>query len=164
MLIEQPAVLVVGRQAAMLAAILRRLEEAGTLDTFPPLLAAELRVMGAEFDAAGRAWFGREAVPRGTDLFSVYAGQTVAAVPRGTDSCESSANLPVSIKSIRDHRSSNSDAELIDTKEAAEILGCSPRNVRARAESGSLPGRKIDGRWLLQRPAVMAEVRRRARG
>ena len=44
--------------------------------------------------------------------------------------------------------------ELIDATTAAELLGCSPRNVRKLADTGKLPGNKIGNRWQFIRDDV----------
>lgn len=44
--------------------------------------------------------------------------------------------------------------ELIDSTTAAELLGCSPRNVRKLAEADRLPGNKIGNRWQFNRDDV----------
>lgn len=44
--------------------------------------------------------------------------------------------------------------ELIDANTAAEILNCSPRNVRDLANRGRLAGEKIAGRWQFTRDDV----------
>lgn len=41
--------------------------------------------------------------------------------------------------------------EQIDADTAAELLGCSPRNVRDLAARGRLPGVKRGGRWWFNR-------------
>lgn len=59
--------------------------------------------------------------------------------------------------------SSWSSQNLVDTKEAAQMLGCQPRNVRDLYSRGVLEsGRRIAGRLLLERAEVEAEVHRRA--
>ncbi|MCU1668048.1 MAG: DNA-binding protein [Blastococcus sp.] len=53
--------------------------------------------------------------------------------------------------------------DLVDTKEAAEMLGCKPRNVRDLNARGALEsGRLVGGRLLLERTEIEAELRRRA--
>lgn len=44
--------------------------------------------------------------------------------------------------------------EQIDAKEAANLLGCSTRNVRSLAARGRLPGRKRSGSWYFNRDDV----------
>lgn len=44
--------------------------------------------------------------------------------------------------------------EQIDTTAAADILGCSPRNVRALAARDRLPGVKNGGHWWFNREDV----------
>lgn len=45
--------------------------------------------------------------------------------------------------------------ERIDTKEAARILDCSQRNIRALAAAGRLPGHRHGGRWSFHRDDVL---------
>lgn len=45
--------------------------------------------------------------------------------------------------------------EQIDVFTAAEIIGCSPRNVRALAQRGRLPATKLTGRWVFHRDDVL---------
>ncbi len=55
-----------------------------------------------------------------------------------------------------------SSQDLIDTQEAAVMLGCKPRNVRDLHGRGVLEsGRVVGGRLLLERAEVLAEAHRR---
>ncbi len=47
-----------------------------------------------------------------------------------------------------------SSHDLLSTEEAANLLGCSPSNVRDLARRGALPGHRAGGRWLLEREGV----------
>src|SRR4051794_27375488 len=59
--------------------------------------------------------------------------------------------------------SSSLGQDLIDTQEAARMLGCKPRNVRDLRKRGVLrSGRLVGDRWLIERVEVLAEVHRRA--
>jgi len=49
-------------------------------------------------------------------------------------------------------------AMLTTTTAAARLLGVSVRRVRRLAETGRLPARRVDGRWLIERAAVMDRV------
>ena len=40
--------------------------------------------------------------------------------------------------------------ELLETKEAAEILGCSIRTMTRRARSGALPARRLGGNYMFK--------------
>lgn len=51
-----------------------------------------------------------------------------------------------------------SSHDLVDTVEAAAVLGCTPSNVRDLARRGALPAHRTGGRWLLERDGV--ELRR----
>jgi len=44
--------------------------------------------------------------------------------------------------------------DLLTADEAADLLGCTPNNVRDLARRGALPGHRTGGRWLLERDAV----------
>jgi excisionase family DNA binding protein len=44
--------------------------------------------------------------------------------------------------------------DLLSSEEAADLLGCSPGNVRDLLRRGALPGHRTGGRWLLEREAV----------
>ncbi len=47
-----------------------------------------------------------------------------------------------------------SSHDLLSSEEAADLLGCSPSNVRDLARRGALPAHRSGGRWLLERDAV----------
>jgi hypothetical protein len=49
----------------------------------------------------------------------------------------------------------------IPVTEAAEMLCTTTRNVTGRCVRGSLPGRKVAGRWLVERAGVCAAVSRK---
>jgi hypothetical protein len=56
-----------------------------------------------------------------------------------------------------------SDEQPITTREAAELLGCTARNVRGLSSRGVLEsGRVVAGRMIFDRTEVVAEVLRRA--
>lgn len=46
------------------------------------------------------------------------------------------------------------DYEQIDADTTAQLLGCSPRNVRDLAARGRLPGIKRGGRWFFNRDDI----------
>lgn len=50
--------------------------------------------------------------------------------------------------------------DLVDSGEAARILGCTPANVRDLARRGRLPSHRAGGRWLY--PAAAVEQRAQA--
>ncbi len=50
------------------------------------------------------------------------------------------------------------DMELMDTASAARLLGVSQHRVRELAAGGSLGGRQVSGRWLLNESAVKARI------
>lgn len=53
--------------------------------------------------------------------------------------------------------------DLVDTDEAARILGCSTGNVRDLARRGKLAGHRASGRWLYPAAAVIARSERQAK-
>lgn len=44
--------------------------------------------------------------------------------------------------------------DMLDTDEAAAILGCSASNIRDHCRRGTLPAHRTAGRWLLEREGV----------
>ena len=50
--------------------------------------------------------------------------------------------------------------EFVDTERAANILGCTPGNVRDLARRGRLPAVRSGGRWLYPAAAVVARAER----
>ncbi|MFG1785684.1 helix-turn-helix domain-containing protein [Rhodococcus oryzae] len=48
--------------------------------------------------------------------------------------------------------------EFVDTATAAEVLGCTPANVRYLVRRGTLPGRRVGGRWLVSADAIHART------
>ncbi|AFM16989.1 hypothetical protein Mycch_2206 [Mycolicibacterium chubuense NBB4] len=52
--------------------------------------------------------------------------------------------------------------DLVDSSEAARILGCTPANVRDLARRGRLPRHRAGGRWLYPARSVAALAERRA--
>lgn len=48
---------------------------------------------------------------------------------------------------------------LIDVKTAANILGTDPKNVRRKLRAGTLPGKIVDGHWIM----TAEDIRRHAR-
>ena len=51
--------------------------------------------------------------------------------------------------------------EFVDTERAANILGCTPGNVRDLARRGRLPAIRSGGRWLYPAAAVVARAESR---
>lgn len=45
-------------------------------------------------------------------------------------------------------------SEIMDTNEAAEFLGVSPRRVKALISAGLLEGRRFGGVWIVTRESV----------
>jgi len=54
------------------------------------------------------------------------------------------------------------EPETVSTAQAAEILGCGPRNVRDLAARGVLSGRLFGGRMTFDRDEIVAEQLRRS--
>lgn len=52
--------------------------------------------------------------------------------------------------------------DLVDTREAAAILGCTPANVRDLARRGRLPAHRAGRGWVYPAAAVVALAERRA--
>ncbi|WP_205848862.1 helix-turn-helix domain-containing protein [Mycolicibacterium mucogenicum] len=52
--------------------------------------------------------------------------------------------------------------DLVDVKEAAGILGCSPANVRDLIARGRLAGHRAGRNWLLPARVVVERAERRA--
>ncbi len=50
----------------------------------------------------------------------------------------------------------------VTAEEAAEMLHTTTRNITDRCERGTLPGRKIAGRWMVERAGVCDAVSRKA--
>jgi hypothetical protein len=54
------------------------------------------------------------------------------------------------------------DDHLVDTSEAAKLLGVTPAGVRYLADNGRLDAQRIAGRWVLRRDVVMARAHQQA--
>ena len=54
--------------------------------------------------------------------------------------------------------------DLVDTAEAAAILGISPGGVRYLAEAGRIPAHRAGGRWLYPAEAVIERAERKSAG
>jgi hypothetical protein len=52
--------------------------------------------------------------------------------------------------------------DLVDTREAATVLGCTPNGVRDLCRRGSLPSFRAGGRWLLPAASVIQRAERKA--
>lgn len=59
---------------------------------------------------------------------------------------------------VSDHRA----YDLLDTDEAARLLGCSAANVRDLVRRGRLPGHRAGNRWLLPARVVVERAERQA--
>ncbi|GAC59021.1 hypothetical protein GOHSU_68_00130 [Gordonia hirsuta DSM 44140 = NBRC 16056] len=64
---------------------------------------------------------------------------------------------------LLDPADADSYEDQIGTATAAALLGCTPANVRDLAGRGTLPGRRISGRWVFDRTTVQLEAARRRR-
>jgi excisionase family DNA binding protein len=109
------------------------------------------------FDTAQRVARGDGIAPNGEWLW--LRGQLAAeaaSAPLPT-AAHNAAALP------RIAESASSSADLIDTREAARLLGCRPRNVRDLCHRGALESStKHGGHWRVDRLEVEALVCRRA--
>lgn len=83
-----------------------------------------------------------------------------------------SAYLTVSGRTVPDGASPSSPTrrsllpsghELVDTGQAARLLGISPDTIRYHARRGNLPAQRAGGRWLYDAAAVAALAEQRAR-
>ena len=52
--------------------------------------------------------------------------------------------------------------DLVDSAEAAKLLGITPAGVRWLADNGRLPGQRVAGRWLFRIDVVAARAAKRA--
>lgn len=94
-------------------------------------------------------------VNRGARLTAALAAvvaqlDEAAAVGRtdgGTDADARASDPPRSWAPLCAH-------DLLDTRQAAAALGCSPGNVRDLARRGALPAHRTGGRWLFERDGV----------
>ncbi len=82
-------------------------------------------------------------------LRSLAAQLAEAAAPTdaGTDAYARTSVPPGPWLALSSH-------DLLDSEEAAAMLGCSASNVRDLARRGALPAHRSGGRWLLERDAV----------
>jgi hypothetical protein len=93
---------------------------------------------------AGWRWIHAELAAEAACITSTTAARGSAAVPHPGDPALSCTDL-------------------VDTKEAAQMLDCQPRNVRDLCSRGVLDtARMVGGRLLIERLEVEAEVTRRA--
>ena len=76
---------------------------------------------------------------------------------------DSGRNACVDVRLLGDQQDSphTKPYDLLDTGEAASILGCTPANVRDLARRGSLRGHRAGGRWLYPAASVVARAERR---
>ena len=86
--------------------------------------------------------------------------------------CLQSAYASVSARTVSDGASLSGPTrprllpegyELVDTAQAARLLGTTADTVRYHARRGSLPAQRAGGRWLLDAAAVAAIAEQRAR-
>lgn len=81
---------------------------------------------------------GRQWTPHLRRLRSALAGACVSRTGGSASKFAGSATVP----SLSGH-------EFVDTTTAAQLLGCTPSNVRDRARRGTLPAVQIGGRWFV---------------
>lgn len=80
-----------------------------------------------------------------------YAVERIKATKRAVDGIPGIP--PASAPPTLDHE--------MTTSTAGRLMGCTARNVRALATTGSLRGRRVAGRWLFDQAEVEALVARR---
>ncbi|WP_369053899.1 MerR family transcriptional regulator [Kineococcus terrestris] len=127
------------------------LSGSAVLDVLRALLTAE-RVAAADGIAPSRAWrwLSEEFRQAAADV------QARNALTAGGTATRGSAEVP------QLEQPSPLRQDLIETKEAARMLGCTPRNVRDLAQRGVLDsGRQVAGRLLLERTEVAALAQHR---
>lgn len=75
----------------------------------------------------------------------------------------SSQNACVDVRLLGDQQDSphTRPYDLVDTGEAASILGCTQANIRDLRRRGRLPGHNAGGRWLYPAASVIARAERR---
>ncbi len=119
------AVLITPATAQTLVAALRAMEQ--LYRTRGARLTPALRSIVAQLDEAAAPAESPTGAPTDVDAST--------PVPRG-------AWLPLSAH------------DLLTADEAADLLGCTPNNVRDLARRGALPAHRSGGRWLLEREGV----------
>jgi hypothetical protein len=125
---------VVGGQAALVAALLRRLDGMGGLADVDPVRTAEIRDLERRLAAEGRRWL---------DL-------DVGKAEIDSDESDSEES-PVS--------SSPGDGQWVGTESARRMLGVSRQAVwQRRADFHAC---KVDGRWLYSLDALLADSERK---
>lgn len=77
---------------------------------------------------------------------------------------DSQADMLAGVRKLGGHEDSSHTAayDLVDSAEAAAILGCGPANVRDLRRRGRLPCHRAGGRWLYPARAVVALAEQRA--
>ncbi|MFI5329616.1 MAG: helix-turn-helix domain-containing protein [Desulfobaccales bacterium] len=51
------------------------------------------------------------------------------------------------------------EKEVLNTEEAAKLLGCSAYTIREHAKKGLIPGRKLGKEWRFYKPDLLAWLR-----
>ncbi len=51
------------------------------------------------------------------------------------------------------------DKDILNTEEAAELLGVSAYTIREHAKNGLIPGRKLGKEWRFYKPDLLAWLR-----
>lgn len=77
---------------------------------------------------------------------------------------ENTANTDVDVRKVDEQQDSGDIApyDLVDTAEAARILGCTPGNVRDLARRGRIPRHRAGGRWVYPARSVVIRAERQA--
>ncbi|WP_328856362.1 helix-turn-helix domain-containing protein [Williamsia herbipolensis] len=96
---------------------------------------------------------GQRPTARLTALIAKYGAYASQIGPNASRNARNVAQQPDSV---------NSEAyAVIDTAEAARILGISPNGVRDRARRGSIPARRAGGRWIYPAATIIDLAERR---
>ncbi|MEV6096033.1 helix-turn-helix domain-containing protein [Nocardia sp. NPDC051981] len=134
-------------------------------------MAIEATRPGVVLDLDDAAWVARalaHLVDRiNRDPGVVPGARLVAVTERLTRACEiarrttSAASHGASSALVEPEAADDAAYEWITAVEAARILGCSPANVRDRAQRGTLPARRAGGRWVLPAAAIERAAQQR---
>jgi excisionase family DNA binding protein len=63
-----------------------------------------------------------------------------------------------------DKKKETKEAPLVSLAEIASMLKMSPLQVRKMAQSGQIPGVKVEGEWRFNRDLVYQTIQQRSRG
>lgn len=100
---------------------------------------------------------GRRPAPRLADFIARLRRSAEKLAPTQDDTCAHVRKVGVQQDSVH-----TALYDLVDSAEAAAILGCTPANVRDLARRGRLPRHRAGGRWVYPAASVVALAERRA--